>query len=88
MDRPLNWLVPRKRMGFYDSIKTMNDFVERYVEQALALTPKELEDKTKNDEGYTFLHAIAGYTRDRQMLRDQLVSVLLAGRDTTAWYVG
>jgi cytochrome P450 len=71
-------------MGFYDSIKTINDFVDRFIEQALALSPKELEEKSNHDEGYTFLHAIAGYTRNRQMLRDQLVSILLAGRDTTA----
>ena len=81
---PLNWAVPRKRMGFYDSIDTINDFVSAYIDRALALSPKELEKKTNHDEGYTFLHAIASYTRDRQMLRDQLVSVLLAGRDTTA----
>jgi hypothetical protein len=68
-------------MGFYDSVKKINDFVDRYIEEALALSTKELEQKTNHDEGYTFLHAIAGYTRDRQMLRDQLVSVLLAGRD-------
>lgn len=40
--------------------------------------------KSKSEEGYTFLHALAGFTRDRQVLRDQLVAVLLAGRDTTA----
>lgn len=39
---------------------------------------------TKSDEGYTFLHALASYTRDREVLRDQLVAILLAGRDTTA----
>jgi cytochrome P450 len=71
-------------MGFYDSIKTINDFVDRFIEQALDLSPEELEKKTNHDQGYTFLHAIAGYTRDRTVLRDQLVSVLLAGRDTTA----
>ncbi|OAK94012.1 cytochrome P450 52A11 [Phaeosphaeriaceae sp. SRC1lsM3a] len=81
---PLNWLVPRKRMGFYDSIEAINSFVDRFIEEALALSPDELEKKANHDQGYTFLHAIAGYTRDRQMLRDQLVSVLLAGRDTTA----
>jgi cytochrome P450 len=27
---------------------------------------------------------LAAYTRDRKVLRDQLVSILLAGRDTTA----
>ena len=71
-------------MGFYDSIKIINDFVSTFIDTALALSPEELEKKTNHDEGYTFLHAIAGYTRDRDMLRDQLVSVLLAGRDTTA----
>ncbi|KAF1838401.1 cytochrome P450 [Decorospora gaudefroyi] len=81
---PLNWLVPRKRMGFYDSINTINDFVSTFIDKALALSSQELQEKTNHDEGYTFLHAIAGYTRDRAMLRDQLVSVLLAGRDTTA----
>jgi cytochrome P450 len=71
-------------MGFYDSIRTINNFVSTFIDQALALSPKELEEKSNHDQGYTFLHAIAGYTRDRDMLRDQLVSVLLAGRDTTA----
>jgi cytochrome P450 len=81
---PLNWLIPRKRMGFYDSVKIIDDFVDRFIEQALALSPDELEKKTNHNQGYTFLHAIAGYTRDRTVLRDQLVSILLAGRDTTA----
>lgn len=62
----------------------MNAFVEPFVDEALALSPAELEKRTKSDEGYTFLHAIAAYTRDRKVLRDQLVAVLLAGRDTTA----
>jgi cytochrome P450 len=81
---PLNWAVPRQRMGFYDSIKTIDEFVSMYIDRALALSPEELTEKSNHDSDYTFLHAIAGYTRDRQMLRDQLVSVLLAGRDTTA----
>ncbi|KAF2478158.1 cytochrome P450 [Lindgomyces ingoldianus] len=81
---PLNWLVPRKYLGYYSSIKVINNFVEQYIDQALSLSPAELEKKTNHDEGYTFLHAIAAYTRDRTILRDQLVSILLAGRDTTA----
>jgi len=77
-------MIPRKRMGFYNSLKILNDFTYRYVEAALALSPKELEEKSNHDQGYTFLHAIASHTRDRHLLRDQLVSILLAGRDTTA----
>jgi cytochrome P450 len=65
-------------------MKIINEFVNVYIERALALSPEELEKKSAHEEGYTFLHAIAAYTRDRTMLRDQLVSILLAGRDTTA----
>ena len=71
-------------MEFYSSLKIIDDFVNIFIEKALALSPQELEEKSKHDEGYTFLHAIAAYTRDRKTLRDQLVSILLAGRDTTA----
>ncbi|KAF2203067.1 cytochrome P450 52A11 [Delitschia confertaspora ATCC 74209] len=81
---PLNWLVPRKRMGFFDSMKIINDFINPYIDEALRLPPEELEKKTNHDEGYTFLHAISGYTKDRTVLRDQIISILLAGRDTTA----
>lgn len=79
---PAQALVPKK--GFHKGLKVLNAFVEKYIDQALALPPSELEAKTKSDQGYTFLHALASYTRDRTVLRDQLVAVLLAGRDTTA----
>ena len=55
-----------------------------YIEHALRLSAETLATKTKSEEGYTFLHALASFTRDRKVLRDQLVAVLLAGRDTTA----
>lgn len=62
----------------------MEAFVQPFLEQALSLSPEELEKRTKNEEGFTFLHALAGYTRDARVLRDQLTALLLAGRDTTA----
>ncbi|KAF2711343.1 cytochrome P450 alkane hydroxylase-like protein [Pleomassaria siparia CBS 279.74] len=80
----LNWAIPRRRMGFYSSLKIVDDFLNQYVEEALSLSAKELEKKTSHDQGYTFLHSIAAHTRNRKMLRDQLIAVLLAGRDTTA----
>jgi cytochrome P450 len=79
---PINSFVPRRT--FWAGIKTINEFVNVYIERALHLSPSELESKSKGDAGYTFLHALAGFTRDRKTLRDQLVAVLLAGRDTTA----
>lgn len=79
---PLNPLVPRKT--FFKGIKVIDEFVNPYIDRTLRLSPEELSTKTKTEEGYTFLHALAGFTRDRKVLRDQLVAVLLAGRDTTA----
>lgn len=79
---PANLLVPRG--SFRRGLKVINEFVNQYIERTLRLSPKELATKTKSDEGYTFLHALASFTRDRTVLRDQLVAVLLAGRDTTA----
>ena len=79
---PVNAFVPRK--SFKKALGVLNRFVGTYIDQALQLPQEELEKVTKSDEGYTFLHALASYTRDREVLRDQLVAVLLAGRDTTA----
>lgn len=69
---------------YWAGLDVINRFVNQYIERALRLSPEELADKTKADKGYTFLHAISGFTRDRKVLRDQIVAVLLAGRDTTA----
>jgi cytochrome P450 len=76
------WLIPRGK--FNKGIAVVNKYVELFIEDALSLSPEELEKRTKSDEGYTFLHALASNTRDRKVLRDQIVAVLLAGRDTTA----
>lgn len=60
----------------------MEDFIEPYITEALSLSPAELESKLSRND--TFIHALARYTRDRKVMRDQLVALLLAGRDTTA----
>jgi len=78
----MNRFVPRR--SFDAGLKVINSFVNPYIERALRLSPEELEKKTKSDSGYTFLHTLARFTRDRTVIRDQLVAVLLAGRDTTA----
>ncbi|CAG9939299.1 unnamed protein product [Clonostachys rosea f. rosea IK726] len=70
--------------SYWAGLETMNRFVNIYIERTLRLSPEELEKHNKSDKGYTFLHALAGFTRDRKVLRDQLVAILLAGRDTTA----
>lgn len=69
---------------FHKCLRLMDEFINIYVQKALLLSQEELESKTKSEKGYTFLHELASYTRDPKVLRDQLVAVLLAGRDTTA----
>ncbi|GAW19911.1 hypothetical protein ANO14919_094040 [Xylariales sp. No.14919] len=79
---PLQFLVPLA--SFRRGLKVVNELCDIYIDQALRLSQEELASKTKSDHGYTFLHELAQFTRDRTVLRDQLVAVLLAGRDTTA----
>lgn len=78
--RPLQRIVPRGE--FNKNIQILNSFVEPFVRQTLEMKPEQLKEKTEKE--YNFLHALAEFTRDPQMLRDQLVAVLLAARDTTA----
>ncbi|KAJ5596388.1 hypothetical protein N7450_002846 [Penicillium hetheringtonii] len=70
------------RTEFRRNLKIMDEFIQPYIETVLSLSSDELEKKLSKRE--TFLDALARFTRDRQVLRDQLVAVLLAGRDTTA----
>lgn len=48
------------------------------------MPPEELEKRNRSEKSFTFLHALASFTRDPKVIRDQVVAVLLAGRDTTA----
>ncbi|PUU76570.1 cytochrome P450 [Tuber borchii] len=73
---PLRWMFPEGK--YKKDLKVLNSFVEPYVEQTLKMRPEEL--KNKKEKSYNFLHALAEFTRDKQMLRDQIVSVLLAAR--------
>ncbi|RMZ88901.1 hypothetical protein DV736_g3867, partial [Chaetothyriales sp. CBS 134916] len=76
---PLRYFHPRG--SFYKGLKEMDKFIEPIMNEVLALSPEELSKESKSD---TFIHALARYTRDRKVIRDQLVALLLAGRDTTA----
>lgn len=76
---PFKTLIPKK--SFRAGLRVINSFVEPFIERVLRLSLSELNEKTSQ----SFLHAIAATgTRDRKMIRDQVVAVLLAGRDTTA----
>lgn len=79
---PFQQYIPRGR--YLRGIATIDRFVMPYIEAALALPAEALEKLSNSDRDFTFLHAVARTTRDPRVLRDQLVAVLLAGRDTTA----
>lgn len=75
----LNYLIPR---GTYRAaLKVINAFVEPFIEQVLRLNVSDLKEKTNQ----SFLDALAATeTLERNAIRDQVMAVLLAGRDTTA----
>ncbi|EXJ89374.1 hypothetical protein A1O3_02441 [Capronia epimyces CBS 606.96] len=68
--------------SFDAGLRTMEQFIEPYITEALSMSPEELESRLSRSD--TFIHALARHTRDRKVVRDQLVALLLAGRDTTA----
>lgn len=77
---PLRYFV--RFPEYKKSLEILNRFVNQFVDQVVRMTPEELE--SKGSHNYNFLHALAEFTKDPKTLRDQLVAVLLAGRDTTA----
>ncbi|KAK5989106.1 Cytochrome P450 52A1 [Cladobotryum mycophilum] len=79
---PFRSLYPQA--DYKHGIKMVERFIQPFIEATLALAPEELEKLSKSDREFTFLHNIALFTRDPKIIRDQLMAVLLAGRDTTA----
>lgn len=67
---------------FRRACKTVHGFAQYFVDRALALDADELEKKSQS--GYTFLYELVKQNRDPKVLRDQLLNIMVAGRDTTA----
>ncbi|KAK6454094.1 cytochrome P450 52A13 (DH-ALK2) [Scheffersomyces xylosifermentans] len=67
---------------FHEWNKDVHTVAKYFVKRALSFSPAELEEKSKNS--YVFLYELAKQTRDPQVLQDQLLNILVAGRDTTA----
>lgn len=72
---------PRK---FVQAMNVLNSFVEPFVERAIHESPEDIEYKKQTGQKVNFTDSLSQFTKDRKKLRDQLVSTLLAGRDTTA----
>ncbi|KAK3316908.1 N-alkane-inducible cytochrome P450, partial [Apodospora peruviana] len=86
-----NLMFAHRDSKFRESCSTVHAYAQRFVDQALeyrwtqALLP---EEKRAGNDGahhkYVFLHELAKDTDDPILLRDQIVNMLLAARDTTA----
>jgi cytochrome P450 len=72
--------IPDK--AFHDACKVVQDWGDRYVAKALVNLEKEKDDDVK--ERYTFMAEMAKQTPDPIQLRNEVLNILLAGRDTTA----
>ncbi|KAI0686875.1 cytochrome P450 [Cytidiella melzeri] len=66
-------------------VKATTDFLNPIVDSALRNARKMKEAGVRSStEHSTFLHYLADNTEDPKVIRDQLLNVLLASRDTTA----
>nr|P16496.3 RecName: Full=Cytochrome P450 52A3-A; Short=CYP52A3-A; AltName: Full=Alkane-inducible P450-ALK1-A; AltName: Full=CYPLIIA3; AltName: Full=Cytochrome P-450ALK; AltName: Full=Cytochrome P450-CM1 [Candida maltosa]BAA00371.1 cytochrome P-450alk [Candida maltosa]prf//1513184A cytochrome P450alk [Candida maltosa] len=74
------WLTNPKE--FRDCNAKVHKLAQYFVNTALNATEKEVEEKSKG--GYVFLYELVKQTRDPKVLQDQLLNIMVAGRDTTA----
>lgn len=71
------------RRDFNNTNQHIHDYVDRYVDKAL-LARKEKSEIYTNPDKYIFLYELARETTNKITLRDQVLNILIAGRDTTA----
>ena len=74
------WLLGGR--SFRQACKVVHAFVDDIVAEGLARSKTDL-DRSRNG-GFVFLDALIAETQDKKVIRDHLVNILLAGRDTTA----
>jgi len=91
-------IVTRLRLSFLDrlrqnkegkdAIRICHAYVDKWVDQAVAWREeqerKEKAGQAPKEERYVFIHELAKQTKDKKRIRDELINILLAGRDTTA----
>jgi cytochrome P450 len=85
---PAYWVYNPKHMR--ENARITKKFVNYYVD--LALQRRKIVDGEKtNDEKskrYVFADELAKSTQDRDEIRDQLLNIMIAGRDTTSGLLG
>ncbi|MCJ1366417.1 hypothetical protein MMC16_005545 [Acarospora aff. strigata] len=79
---PFHWLIGGKE--FRRACATVHEFIDGTIEDALLAHNSKQTPTSKPSFDYGFLGMLIQETQDPKVLRDQLLNVLLAGRDTTA----
>lgn len=77
----------RKNEKGEEAIRVCHAYIEKFVDDALHFREQlDAEQKAgfEKDEKYYFINEVAKQTTDRKRIREELVNILLAGRDTTA----
>ncbi|KAF8862692.1 putative cytochrome P450 [Acephala macrosclerotiorum] len=77
-------MLPNKR--YDDSIKFVHEYVGNYVQKAVDLrnAPFGAEKKAEEGQKYVFLEELSKTGMVKKKIQDELLNILLAGRDTTA----
>jgi cytochrome P450 len=80
----LGWLYNPKRLR--ETTEYIHRFIDDYVVRAIARHEKKRKQPEEGNpkKRFVFLEALVEETQNIKVLRDQLLSILLAGRDTTA----
>jgi cytochrome P450 len=79
---PFNFLISRRQ--FRNDLRIIERIIEPSIQEALALPQETLEKLDTRDSTSTFVQQCATISRDRQFLRDEMMGIIIAGRDTTA----
>lgn len=75
----LYWLIGGSELG--QACKMVHAFADEIIDRNLS---KDALEKEESNSRYVFLRSIAKAYPDRDMLRGQIINILVAGRDTTA----
>ena len=76
----------RKNEEGEKAIQICHAYIEKFVDDALRFR-QEMDAKKSagtKDEKYYFIQEVAKQTTDKKRIREELINILLAGRDTTA----
>jgi cytochrome P450 len=73
--------------GFVEQCRQCHRYIDKFVRQALTRHESRVQMQQPKKERYIFADKLATETSDPIELRNQLLSILVAGRDTTASFM-